>query len=310
LLLTVITPVFNGEFYIEETIKSVLLAAKDFLIDYVVIDDGSSDNTSKILEKYSSGLRTFRQENKGEAAAVNYGIENALGKYCIIVNYDDPVFTSELFSISVSLLETDGNLVATYPDWYAIDKSGEKIEKRETEEYTNMELVGFSNCLPGPGACFRKSSALKAGGRNSKYKYVSDYDFWLRISRYGDLKRIPRPLAQWRSHENSTSAKMQSAAMAMERIQVVKDYLSVGVSTRKIKRIALSHGYYFASRLALSSRDVHGRTLLLKSIWVRKRWPEKASILVAVAIFFAPASMHLYHVVEKFLPNRYKIRSF
>ena len=96
-LLTVITPVFNGERYIEETINSVLTAAKGFLIDYVIIDDGSSDATPEIIKKFSGRLRSFHQENRGEAAAVNFGIEKALGRYCIIVNYDDPIFTSDLF---------------------------------------------------------------------------------------------------------------------------------------------------------------------------------------------------------------------
>lgn len=308
ILLTVITPVYNGEHYIAETIESVLSLSSDYHFDYIVVDDGSTDATWEIIQRYSERLRSFHQENKGEAAAVNYGINLAIGDYCIVVNHDDPVFTSELFSASIKILESDTKLVATYSDWILIDELGEKVEVRQTPEYSVAELVSFSNCLPGPGACFRKAQALMAGGRNAKYRFVSDYDFWLRLSKFGDFKRISKPLAQWRTHIDSTTVKNVSAAMAFERVEVVKDYLSATKSTQRFSRIALSHAYYYAARLALSSREVPGRKLLLKSIWARKGWPERANLLVVVAIYFSPISTFLYRKTERRLPKQYRIK--
>jgi glycosyltransferase involved in cell wall biosynthesis len=306
-LLTIITPVFNGQDYIAETIESVLSLSKEFSFEYIVIDDGSTDATAEIIAKYSKELRSFHQENMGEAAAVNLGVDMAIGDYCIIVNHDDPLLTVELFETSVKLMESDRNLVATYPDWILIDALGEKIEVRETREYSITELAAFSNCLPGPGACFRKVEALAIGGRNANYKYVSDYDFWLRLSQFGHFKRISKPLAQWRLHNDSTSIKNVSMAMAFERIEVIKDYLSYSKTTKRFSRIALSHAYYYAARLTLASNGLPGRKFLLKSIWVRKRWPERANLLVTVVIFFAPVSIYFYRKVESFLPNRYRI---
>ena len=307
-ILTIITPVYNGERYVEETIRSVLDAAKEFPVDYVVVDDGSTDSTPERLQKYGNSLRIFRQENQGEAAAVNFGLQMARGKYCIIVNSDDPILTSELFKYSVENLESNSHLVATYPDWYVIDETGEQLEMRVVKDYSLIELAGYSNCLPGPGACFRRETALIAGGRNSKYRYVSDYDLWLRLSIYGDFMRIPQPLAQWRFHKGSTSSQNSSVGMAMERIEVIKEYLASSNVTNKFQRMALSHAYYYAARLALSSRDVPGRTLLLKSIWARKKWPERAKWLVVASVFFAPISTFLYRLVESKLPNRYRLK--
>ena len=308
ILLTVITPVYNGEDYIAETIESVLSLSSDYHFEYVVVDDGSTDTTWEIVQKYSGKLKSFHQENNGEAAAVNYGINLAIGDYCIIVNHDDPLFTSELFSASVKILESDVNLVATYPDWILIDKAGEKIEVRQTKEYSIAELAGFSNCLPGPGACFRKSEALMAGGRNAKYRFVSDYDFWLKLSRYGEFKRISKPLAQWRFHSNSTSVRNNSLEMALERIDVISDYLARTITTKQFHRIALSHAYYYAARLALSSTGLPGRKFLLKSIWTRKKWPERANLLVSLAILFSPISLYFYNRAERLLPARYRIK--
>lgn len=310
ILLTVITPVYNGENYIAETIESVLSLSGEYHLDYVVVDDGSTDATWDIVQKYSKKLRSFHQENKGEAAAVNFGINVAIGDYCIIVNHDDPVFTSELFSASIKIMESDINLVATYPDWILINDLGEKVEARQTPEYSIAELVGFSNCLPGPGACFRKAEALMAGGRNAKYRFVSDYDFWLRLSRFGEFKRISKPLAQWRIHKDSTSIKNVSIAMAHEKVEVVKDYLSSTKTTKRFSRIALSHAYYYAARLSLSSKELPGRKFLLKSIWARKSWPERANLLVALTILFAPISTYVYRKAERRLPNRYRIKGW
>jgi glycosyltransferase involved in cell wall biosynthesis len=305
--LTLITPVYNGENYIAETIESVLSLSADYQFDYVVVDDGSTDRTWEIVQKYSERLRSFHQENKGEAAAVNYGISQAIGDYCIIINHDDPVFTPELFSASIELMESDENLVATYPDWILIDQLGERIEIRQTVEYSVIELVGFSKCLPGPGACFRKAQAQMIGGRSAKYRFVSDYDFWLRLSRYGEFRRIPKPLAQWRLHADSTSVKNTSIEMAFERVDVVRDYLASTLTTKRFQRIALSHAYYYAARLALPAAGLSGRKLLLKSIWARKKWPERANLLVVLAILFAPVSIFIYQKAEKYLPARYRL---
>jgi hypothetical protein len=214
-----------------------------------------------------------------------------------------------LFSESIKLLESHDGLVATYPDWFVIDENGKRLELRETSEYSITELVGFSNCIPGPGTCFRKAAALSAGGRNAKYKFVSDYDLWLRLSNFGEFRRIPKPLAQWRLHSDSTSVKMNSVDMAQERIEVIKEYLSSADATVRFSRIALSHAYYFAARLSLSSNEIPGRKFLLESIRIRKKMPEKARFLVVLTILFAPLSLNFYRRIERYLPTRYRIKT-
>ena len=65
--LTIITPVFNGADFIEETVKSVLKNASGSDFEYIVVDDGSTDSTPTILESFKNEIRYVRQENKGQA---------------------------------------------------------------------------------------------------------------------------------------------------------------------------------------------------------------------------------------------------
>ena len=118
---TIITPVFNGADYIEETVLSVIAATKEIDVEYLVVDDGSTDNTRKLIEKYSAQLQYIYQENLGQAAAINKAIDLAKGVYTTIVNADDPLLTKKLFLESEKIMDREPQVVATYPDWNMID---------------------------------------------------------------------------------------------------------------------------------------------------------------------------------------------
>jgi glycosyltransferase involved in cell wall biosynthesis len=68
-VLTIITPVYNGEGFIKETIESVLKANIDISYEYIVLDDGSADGTSKILSEYRNKIIFFSHKNIGESAS-------------------------------------------------------------------------------------------------------------------------------------------------------------------------------------------------------------------------------------------------
>lgn len=89
-LVTIITPTYNRASYLDETIKSVLRQNYS-KIDYIVIDDGSTDNTQDVLAKYLDKITCVHQSNIGETRTVNKGIAMAKGEIICIVNSDDPL---------------------------------------------------------------------------------------------------------------------------------------------------------------------------------------------------------------------------
>ena len=310
---SIITPVYNGESYISETVESVLLNLDPNLrFEYLIIDDGSTDNTKSILEKYSQNelVKVFSVKNSGEAAAVNYGLEKALGDYILIVNADDPLLSPHLFTLSNKIFRSNQRVVVVYPDWNIISKSNLVLETKKLSNYSFEVLVGEFQCLPGPGSVFRRSAALKVGGRSTLYRFVSDYNFWLKLSLQGDFFHIPEVLAQWRSHSESTSVNSKGYEMGMERIKVMEEFVNYANIKGTLKRKALSHAYYHSALLSYFSREVPGRKWMLKAFLIQKGWIKNADIRIIVFCLLYPFSRYLLPILNRtpFINNPIKNR--
>ena len=297
---SIITAVFNGEKFIFETVNSVLRHAPRDDFEYIVIDDGSTDRTNEILMSFGSKIKLVRQSNSGEANAVNLGINMALGAYALVVSADDPLISSELFTQSRQILDNNLQIMATYPDWYLIDEAGTVKKQVSTLEFSIEALVGLNKCIPGPGAIFRTNVANQLGGRNPKLRFGSDFEFWLRLSDLGNFQRIPMYLAQWRSHENSTSIKSRGLEMSKERIKIIEEYLAKSFHSRRIKRMAMGNAYYSAAILRYFSPDVPHRTYLAKAFWFRKGCPENAKIRELIYLLAIPISEFLWLKIKFF----------
>ena len=302
--ISVLIPVFNGANYLNQTIESILTKSNPSIVEVIVINDGSKDGTEGICLGHKEKIKFISQENEGEFAATNNGLNSASGKYVMVVSHDDPMLSPELIPSAIDILDNNPEIVCVYPDWQIIDSEGKVLRTKILNEYSELELIGRFNCLPGPGAVFRKDAALKIGGRR-KWKFVSDYDFWLRLSRLGGFRRIPGVQAQWRSHQNSTSVSMKSFDMAQERIAVIEDFLKTNTVDQKIAKMSLGSAYYFAARLGVFSSKIPARKWIVTSFIKRRGWPEVANPLVVVFILTLPLSRVLLKIVTPF-SNRLK----
>jgi hypothetical protein len=137
-------------------------------------------------------------------------------------------------------------------------------------------------------------------GRNKTYKFVSDYDFWLRIAQYGDFVRIPKILAQWRNHSDSTSVRKKGKEMALERIAVIENYLMNNPQNKSLYKKALSTAYYNAAILAFFTPEVPGRKLLIKALSIRRGWIKTSKVKVVTYLLLLPMSRYLYKIIEFF----------
>lgn len=297
--LTVITCVFNGEDYLKSTINSVLDCIKGLSAEYLIINDGSTDNTAKILKEYSNQIRVIDQENIGESASVTKGFNLAKGEFVMVLSADDPLFTKEIFQNVFEMFSQDSNLVAVYPDWNLIDKDGNVIKRILVPDFSDELLVGRFRTLPGPGVLIRKEAALKIGGRRSKWTYVGDYDFWLRLSRIGEIRHRPKILAQWREHPNSTSVKKKNFAMASERIEVIEEFVTEFKIEGKLRRMALGNAYYMAARLSYFDPNIPGRKWFIASLKFRKGIPEESNFIHMLYLLTFPLSFKISKIFRK-----------
>lgn len=266
--LSVIIPVYNGSDFIRETIDSVLNNSQGFSVECIVIDDGSTDSTAHIIDSYGKRIRNFRQKNSGESAAVNRGLREATGKFVVVVSADDPILTPKLFFGVNDFFEDNPSVVAWYPDWIVIDSLGQTLKTIHLPAYEFKDLFSMNRVLPGPGTWFRKETALKIEGRDVKWKFVGDYDFWLRLSMRGLLAHRSEVLAQWRTHADSTSIAHRGPRMAQERIDVIEEFIDVNSDSldKELISLARAHSHYLAARLGFFSREVNSRKLFLRAI--------------------------------------------
>lgn len=295
---SIITAVYNGSDYIEETVNSVLKCCSGIDFEYIVINDGSTDTTLEILKKFGSKIRIINKSNSGESESVSIGFNEACGDLLLVVSADDPLLTEKLFTGIFEQFSQDKNLMAVYPDWQMIDAVGSVMKVIKVQDYSEDLLIGRCITLPGPGTIFRKSAALKLDGRNPKWTYVGDYDFWLRLSVLGEIKHRPEVLAQWRHHPSSTSVSKRGLRMAQERIQVVEDFLADNLVPNHLKQMALGNAYYMAARISYFDKNIPAKKYLLSSFINRKGWVEEAKIYEIFYILLLPVSRMFNPVID------------
>lgn len=302
-LVSVLTPVYNARRYIGEVLAAVQAQTYE-RIEHIVVDDGSTDSSASVIEQcLKAGNRsvTFvRQPNAGEAAAVNRAFAMSSGEYVVVVNADDPPYP-ELIAEAVKVLQDSPDIVVAYPDWTMIDSDGRTLREINVLEYSQQALIGDYVCLPGPGAVIRAGSVPDGRLRDPSYRFVSDYELWLRMSLAGEMRRIPRTLARWRRHSNSATALGQGRLLAEEYIRVIDDFLSrddLPPNVRRWERQARAMVLYHASAQSLFDRSVPGRRLLARSLLTtfrrRARYQTKRrSPIVVAAICATPFSSTL-----------------
>lgn len=264
----VITPVYNGEKYIEATIKSVL-EARIPSMTYLVVNDGSTDGTSEILKKYLGAIEVIEQANHGEGNAVNTGFSARESKYVMVISADDLV-NKDIFRRLIQVLESNPEASVAYPDWEMINQEGNVISQIETPDFSIHLLIEKMICLPGPGALIRRDSLSRNYLRNESYVYVGDFECWINLARHTNFIRVPEYLAKWRLHGTNMSIKGRNVFMADERIRVYKELISLTHNQKTLNVLAkkgLGTAYYSSAKLVYFDSKIPAKKYLIKSYY-------------------------------------------
>lgn len=275
---SVLTPVFNGMKFIGEAISSVASSTyKDY--EHIIVDDGSTDETGEVIRAAVSALdegarervRTFYKANSGEAETDNFAFNKSSGDFIIVLNADD-VISPYLIESSVAVMDRDNSVVVSYPDWTIMDAAGVPIRDIQTKNFSLKKLIGDFDCLPGPGACIRRSVLESGLIRNPMFPLISDYECWQRLALRGKFVRIPDKLASWRLHGDNLSLTSRGAGWAKQAILVADEFLkSPAVSTnRDLKNYArkgLSRAYFLAALQGNWDQGVPAFTYLVAAFW-------------------------------------------
>ncbi len=170
---SIITVVFNGEKYLEKTIKSVISQKEK--LQYIIIDGGSTDNSLNIIKKYSKFIDYWVSEkDKGLYDAFNKGLKKCEGDFVGIINSDD-IYTKNALSIIKKYIKsypnTDFIFGSVKKHWGVLHGYRPKKISYSWGFYSSHSTGFF----------IKLKSAKKVGYYNIKYKYHADYDYFYRM---------------------------------------------------------------------------------------------------------------------------------
>lgn len=233
LTISIITPSLNQGKFIEETIASVLSQEGNFILDYIIVDGGSTDQSLEIIKKYDSLLknrqypikcsdvsyRWVSEKDKGQADAINKGFRMAKGDILAWLNSDD-TYTAGSLAHTADFFQKNPDARALFGDCNLIDVNGTYVSTYRLPE--KIDRGRLTICQPS--VYFRRELLHAVGYLNIDFHYAFDYDYWVRILDKFDMRHHAFVFANARGH---LEAKMANPLNSIpETYTVMKRYAS------------------------------------------------------------------------------------
>ena len=209
--ISVVIPTFNRISLVARAIDSVL---KQSLNPYeiIVVDDGSDDGTSEMIQNKYKSIKLIQQQNNGVSAARNKGIEHAKGDWIGLLDSDDEWTEKKLENQADRLIKTpEYDFCHTNEIWI---RNGVRVNQRKKHEKYGGYI--FDKCLDicriSPSSVlFRKNILDHIGWFDSQLPVCEDYDLWLRITSEYRILFIDEPLIiKYGGHDDQLSHSVES----------------------------------------------------------------------------------------------------
>ncbi|MGH2872193.1 MAG: glycosyltransferase family A protein, partial [Solirubrobacteraceae bacterium] len=200
--LSVIIPAFNVAPYIRESIQTTLECA-DRLLEVIVVDDGSTDETARVAASFGDRIVLLRQGNHGPSSARNAGMRVAHGKYVGFLDGDDP-WSAPSPDPRLTALDADPSLGAAYG-----------FTRRFVEDAFGNRSLAEQTAVGTTALVVRRDLLLTIGGFDERLTHGEDLDLMVRLRETGrGLQQIDEIVAIARAHAGSltsdTSARLGS----------------------------------------------------------------------------------------------------
>lgn len=207
-LVSVIIPCFNSEKWLSETLSSVFNQTYTN-IEVIVVDDGSIDNTKKIVLNHSKKIFYYYQKNKGPSAARNLGIKKSKGEYIAFLDSDD-LWEKNKLSKQISYLENNKDVHLVFSNVTIMNEKGDRLyihsnevpsERKEIIKKFFMGQITMNT----PTIVARKDSVLNIGGFDEELPLREDHFFLMIMAHNYKLFHFKEPLVNRRVNQQSMS---------------------------------------------------------------------------------------------------------
>lgn len=229
---SVLMPVYNAEKYLDPAIESIVNQTfKDF--EFVIIDDGSSDASWKILKSWSQKdqrIKVFRNKvNLRTTKTLNKGLKKAKGKYIVRMDADDWSYPDRI-ERQYLFMEKNADIGVSGGTIEICDEKLKIINKRgypKSDKQVREKIFRYSP-FAHPSTIWRASLLKKVGGYNENLPLSQDYELYFRIGKFSKFGNLSKTLLKLRTHSDSSSivkGKFQEQYTIYSRI---KAFLELG----------------------------------------------------------------------------------
>lgn len=288
-LISVVMPVYNGGKYLREAIDSILNQTYQNF-EFLIINDGSTDETDEIIRSYTDARIVYLQndKNRGLVYTLNYGISVAKGEYIARMDADD-ISESIRFErqIEVFLNDPEIGLCGT---WAKVIGSNLLLKVESDYEEIKCKLL-FTNQFVHSSVIFRKEHLDKFGLFYEEKNFpAEDYALWINTSEKIKMFNLRECLLQYRVHPSqistASSLRQKQRTNALQ-IQQITTFLNYEPSEDEKNTHVLLTNFDQAFPDSRSIRSIHQWLVKLKSLNNRKEYYQQPIFEKCIADFFA-----------------------
>lgn len=291
--------VYNGEKYLPQSVESILNQTYNNY-EFIIIDDGSTDNSLSILDGYASKHSQIvlikNEKNLGLTKSLNLGLKLAKGEYIARQDHDD-ISHAQRLEIEASYLDQNPDVLLVTGNLELIDSLGQSIN--HTKKFMEQKLIAwyllFYNVIGGHSlVMFRKEDVVALGGYCEAFPFGQDYQLWLRLVESGKLVILPDDLLQWRQHDMSISSKKESEQDALG-LQCTQNSISQLIGEDISKATAKELRDFWLNRLSthIEVRSLHKYLKRIYTAYLKKHRTD------------APSHPHLSVILQRLIGKQF-----
>lgn len=293
-LVSVIMPTFNQGPFIKDAIESVLIQSYKF-IELIVVDNFSTDDTENIIKSLDDDRIIYlKYNNQGViAAGRNYAVKHSNGEILAFLDSDDIWFPNKLevqiphlYENKVVAVSTNfvpiGNTKACYHHIRHIPVNGMK-------DYSYIELV-HGNPVMTSSLIISKINfeATKGFDESQEFRYIEDWELWLRVALNGNIRVLGLPLIRYRI---SDKKDRDFREVSKNTLNIINRQIELAKLSKKMIKSAKGNCLINMGRAHLVKRDYSGVKFYIKGIWYSTSPLNFTRALVGLFLYVLPKSL-------------------
>jgi glycosyltransferase involved in cell wall biosynthesis len=206
--ITVVTPSFNQEQFLERTILSVI--NQDYPnLEYIIVDGGSTDGSVELIKKYEKYLTYWVSErDDGQSQAINKGLKRATGDWLAWQNSDD-IFYPGAFHSLANAIRVNRQSSLIIGNMNLIDEQDHVINDLKYVKPTYQSLLAEGMVLTNQAAFWRRSLHDKIGYLDEELHYGFDFEWFLRVLQIGKAAHVNKTWGGLRMHSQTKTSRYQ-----------------------------------------------------------------------------------------------------